>query len=330
MGKKSPSWRREGGRESIQHWHQWNISLSLSTSASSRAEPNRYSALHSSVHPRLLREVWEEWRGREGVQKGNQWGWRAVLVSLSDWIMNRMIIRARLVKLRTNLSSSSANQHAPSSTNQTPTQEGAAGEVSRAFLFALPSASLPLFLCRFFSYNTSSCLRYSCPHLSPWETENSQSHNYRTELSISLQLTLWEERGQGRKREQRRGWEIQIWDEKSHLGPLLFPLGCSHVFGQRMERITPPRDELAPATGGQTSCYTSTGPLSSLPAERPSHCSTNADCMLITSAQITAQTGRKLRDTEAERWGWREREGREKGLRGEGGGIRRGARSCVS
>lgn len=82
-----------------------------------------------------------------------------------------------------------------------------------------------------------------------------------------LQLTLWEERGRGRgRRERRRGREIQIWDEEGHLGPSpphtihVLPPGCSHVFGLRRERITPPRDELDPATGGQTSYYTAQAP----------------------------------------------------------------------
>lgn len=143
--------------------------------------------------------------GEGGGSKGESVRVKSSMVSLSDWIMNRMIIRAQLVKLRRNLSSSSANQHAPSSTSQTPTQEGAAGEVSVAFLFALPSASLPLFLCRFFSYNTSSCLRYSCPHLSPWETENSQSHNYRTELSISPSINPVGREGTREKERAEKG-----------------------------------------------------------------------------------------------------------------------------
>lgn len=117
-----------------------------------------------------------------------------------------------------------------------------------------------------------------------------------------LLLTLWEERGRGRgRRERRRRREIQIWDEEGppRSGPpppdILLP-GCSHVFGLRGERITPPQDELDPATGGQTSYYRARAPLSSLPANRPGHCSTNADCMLITSARATAQSRRKLRE----------------------------------
>lgn len=35
-----------------------------------------------------------------------------------------------------------------------------------------------------------------------------------------LQLTLWEARGRGReRRERRKGWEIQIWAEEGHLRP---------------------------------------------------------------------------------------------------------------
>lgn len=47
--------------------------MSLSTSESSRAERNRYSGLLSSVHPRLLGEVWEDWRRVEGWR-----GWGVV------------------------------------------------------------------------------------------------------------------------------------------------------------------------------------------------------------------------------------------------------------
>lgn len=76
--------------------------------------------------------------------------------------------------------------------------------------------------------------------------------------------------------------------------------GCSHVFGLRRERITAPQDELDPAIGGQTSYY-STGPLSSLPVNRPGLCSTpKQECMLIGSTQTIAQICQELKEKKAE------------------------------
>lgn len=134
-----------------------------------------------------------------------------------------MIIRAQLVKLRRNLSSSSANQHTPSSsTNQTPTPRVANGG-GGDFLFALPSASLsPYFslslTTRHLVFSTAALIFLRGRQTILKATITAQNYQF------PLQLTLWEERGRGRGRGERRmGSEIQIWDEESHLGPLLLP-----------------------------------------------------------------------------------------------------------
>lgn len=141
-----------------------------------------------------------------------------------------------------------------------PPPRGHIGGVG-VLVFALPSASLTIFLSLFSLNNTSFCLSYSCPHLSLWETENSQSHNYRTELSISPSINpVGREGTRERKERAEKGMRDSNLGSRDTLVCSSFPQGCSHVFGLRRERITPPPDELDPATGGQTSYYTAKAP----------------------------------------------------------------------
>lgn len=160
----------------------------------------------------------KEGGGSKRELKGESLRIQCSMVSLSDWIMNWMIIRAWLVKLRRNLSSSSANQHAPSSTNQTPTIRGNGGEGAEASICSSmclsPHISLSLFLLQHVT------LWYSCPHLSPWETENSQSHNYGTELSISPSINPV---GRGGTRERKEKAEKGMRDSNLGWRALLLP-----------------------------------------------------------------------------------------------------------
>lgn len=121
-----------------------------------------------------------------------------------------------------------------------------------------------LHVCFFSPCSSSSpllCLYFRCPVPSPRETENSQSHNYRTELSISSSINPLGRQGtRERKGRAEKGDEKFKFRMKEAPLPLYPPSpGCSHVFGLRRERITAPQDELDPAIGGQTSYY-STGP----------------------------------------------------------------------
>lgn len=104
-----------------------------------------------------------------------------------------MIIRAWLVKLhekRKKKLSSSANQPINQLPHQ-PIKPPPRREMVEVWVFVFflllftICLSDHIFLSFFPCYNTLHCLWYSCPHLSLWETQNSQSHNYRTELSIS-------------------------------------------------------------------------------------------------------------------------------------------------
>lgn len=126
-----------------------------------------------------------------------------------------MIIRAWLVKLhekrkkKTQFISQSANQPAPSSTNQTPTQGGNGRGVGVRFFFFffLPSASLTIFFSLFSPVTThytvfgTAALIFLCGRRRILKATIT-AQNYQ----FPLQLTLWEERGQrSGGRGKRRG-----------------------------------------------------------------------------------------------------------------------------
>lgn len=122
-------------------------------------------------------------------------------------------------------------------------------------LLHLPLSSfLSLFISLSFSYDTPSCLWYSCPYLSPWETENSQSHNYSTELSISPSINpVGKEGTRERKERAEKGDErFRFVMKRATLvrspssSPRVLPSRWLHVFGLRSERITPPLINLTP------------------------------------------------------------------------------------
>lgn len=163
-----------------------------------------------------------------------------------------MIIRALLVKLRRHLSSSSANQHPHSSTNQTQHPTGVwwrCGGYTIYTSICPPSSPPHIFLSLFLSYNTSffrtAALIFLCGRQRILKATIT-AQNYQ----FPLQLTLWEERG---TRERKERAKMGMRDSNSVQGAVM-------CFGLRRERITPPRDELDPATGGQTSNYTAKAP----------------------------------------------------------------------
>lgn len=104
------------------------------------------------------------------------------------------------------------------------------------------------------------------------ETENSQSHNYRTELSISPSInpvgregTRGERRGSSERDEGFKfGMKHPPRPPTSHSNPHLTPPHIPHLSLPRGggcvrdegEGITPPKDELHLTTAGQTSYYT--------------------------------------------------------------------------
>lgn len=66
---------------------------------------------------------------------------------------------------------------------------------------------------------------------------------------------------EGDEGESREGDErFKFGMKRSPPPPAYFPQGAARVFGLSREGITPPRDELDPVTGGQTSYYIAQAP----------------------------------------------------------------------
>lgn len=146
------------------------------------------------------------------------------------------------------------------------------------FLFHLP-------LSPYFSFSTSLTTRHSVFGTAALIFLRGRQRILKATITAQnyqfpLPLTLWEEgtrerneRAEKGMRDSNLGWREHPPPPEPQPTPHPPPGVQSCAWA---ERITP-RDELDLTIGGQTSYYTARVPLSSLPANRPGHCSTNAD-----------------------------------------------------
>lgn len=200
-GKRSPSWRRERERNiwgiaSSHRWHWWIISLSLLQHA---AEQNRTEMAHSAhlsipdslgSNGRIGRR-----RGWEG-QRENQWvrGEKKSCCK-SRWLDNELndyqSLAWKVAQKSQFISQPAPRPHQPIK-SPAGRQRWDGGGGRRRGMSLRSSFSIFLSICfshwyfsLWFSLAAHRCVCYCGPRLSLWETENSQGHNYRTELSIS-------------------------------------------------------------------------------------------------------------------------------------------------
>lgn len=253
---------------------------SLSASACSGAEPNWDGAFHSSVHPRLLGELWEDWKEKGvGGSTGESVSGGKKPHCKSPWLANELNDYQTLVcKVLQNLSSS-ANQLCALINQSNPSWMalvGGWGSQSEFLNFSSICFSCSYF-CVWLSLTAHRCVCATAA-LSLWETENSQGHNYRTELSIYLSINPVGREGDkeeecAKKRAKNLKFVIKrirpALRSLSHWGTVI----C--FSGERRELVSL-WGELDPTIRGQTSYYTVQDPLFSLPANRLSLCSFNA------------------------------------------------------